>query len=211
MYSKKIMALTVRSWWVALALMLCCVITSPARATTFCANAGQKDQIQDLFAKDSPPALHQAAARLKMPEALILSGLGGDRAYGVSGSHFVDIWRRLEAWQTAVVVVMKAGHVFETHGPIQPGVPSTRSRFFNLHGHQGGMSGHLRPDLVDAIYVVSLPGKDEVLRGVLFYDGAGDIAFGVYVPGEGDTPPSELIEQFEKTRKDMQTLPSLCP
>ena len=90
-------------------------------------------------------------------------------------------------------------------------VPSKRSNFFNLHGHADGMSGHLRPDLVSAIYAVSLPGKDETLRGVLFYDQAGEIAFGVYVPGEGDTPPDSLISSFEATQASIQNLPSICP
>jgi putative heme iron utilization protein len=185
--------------------------SGPVQATTLCATAAQGERIRAAFTAENSPVLHQVAARLGMSEAMVLSGLGIERAYGVEGRYFTDVWKKLESWQTAVVVVMKAGHVFETHGPIQPGEPSKRSNFFNLHGHKDGMSGHLRPDLVGAIYVVSLPGNDEILRGVLFYDAAGDIAFGVYVPGEGDTPPPGLIKQFEQTRKEIRTLSALCP
>lgn len=182
-----------------------------AQPTEICANAEQTTQIRAAFAKDSPPPPHRAAASLGLPEAVVMSGLDTARAYGVAGSHFQAVWKMLESWETAVFVVMKGGHVFETHGPIQAGEPSKRSNFFNLHGHADGMSGHLRPDLVSAIYAVSLPGKDETLRGVLFYDQAGEIAFGVYVPGEGDTPPDSLISSFEATQASIQNLPSICP
>ncbi len=182
-----------------------------AQPTAICANAEQTTQIRAAFSKDSPPPPHRAAASLGLPEAVVMSGLDTARAHGIAGSHFQAVWKMLESWETAVFVVMKGGHVFETHGPIQAGEPSKRSNFFNLHGHADGMSGHLRPDLVSAIYAVSLPGKDETLRGVLFYDQAGDIAFGVYVPGEGDTPPDSLISSFEATQASIQKLPSVCP
>jgi putative heme iron utilization protein len=182
-----------------------------AQPSTLCANPDQITQIRAAFATDNPPAPHRAAASLRLPEAVVLSGLDSERAHGVAGSHFQAIWKMLESWETAVVVVMKAGHVFETHGPIQEGEPSKRSNFFNLHGHDAGMSGHLRPDLVSTIYAVSLPGKDETLRGILFYDGAGENAFGVYVPGEGDKPPDSLISSFEATQAAIQKIPSACP
>jgi putative heme iron utilization protein len=195
----------------ALASLVCSVTLAHAQSSALCADASQGRQIQAAFAKENPPALHQAAAALSLPEALIVSGLGAERAYGIGGEYFTRVWKMLESWQTAVVVVMKGGHVFETHGPIQPGEPSKRSKFFNLHGHQDGMSGHLRPDLVGSIYAISLPAKDETLRGILFYDAQGDIAFGVYVPGEGATPPPALIAQFEATRKEISALPAICP
>lgn len=187
------------------------VASAQVVSATLCADPSQMTKIQAAFNKENPPPLHQAAASLAMPEAVILSGLGAERAHGVSGKYFTQIWKMLESWQTAVVVVMKGGHVFETHGPIQAGEPSKRSQFFNLHGHQDGMSGHLRPDLISAIYAVRLSTADDTLRGILFYDAQGDVAFGVYVPGEGATPPPALIAQFEATRREIRALPASCP
>lgn len=57
---------------------------------------------------------------------------------------------------------------------------------------------------------MEIPGKDSTLRGMLFYDRSGDIAFGVYVPGEGHKPSKALLEQFAATCKEIAELPAYC-
>ena len=56
--------------------------------------------------------------------------------------------------------------------------------------------------------VLSPPG--EGMRGVLFYDAAGEPAFGIYLPGEGETPSAALVRQFEATAREIRALPALC-
>lgn len=180
-------------------------------AAPLCASAAEKSAVAALFARERPPATHQAAAELKLPEAKVVSALPAAQAHGVPGRYFQQVWSSLERWETSVAVVMKGGHVFETYGKVFHGEPSKRSNFFNLHGEGAGLSGHLRPDLIGSIYAVEIPGKDAVLRGVLFYDQAGDIAFGVYVPGEGHKPSKALLEQFAATNKEIRSWPALCP
>jgi putative heme iron utilization protein len=182
-----------------------------ATAAPLCASPAERAAAATLFARERAPATHQAAAELKIPEAKVVSALPAAQAHGVSPQYFQQIWRSLERWETAVFVVMKAGHVFETYGKVFHGEPSKRSNFFNLHGEGAGISGHLRPDLLGSIYAVEIPGKDAVLRGVLFYDRTGEIAFGVYVPGEGYKPSKTLLEQFAATNKEIRSWPALCP
>ena len=186
-------------------------VSLPASAADSpCATAAQVSAVRAAFAKPTPPAPFAAALQLKMPEALVVSALPAEQAYGVAATHFQTVWKSLETWDQAVFVVMKGGNVFETYGKVFAGEPSKRSNFFNLHGEGAGMSGHLRPDLLSSIYVIALPGKDSVMRGVMFYDAAGEAAFGVYIPGEGAAPPASLVKQFEATAEEIRTLPSIC-
>lgn len=175
-----------------------------------CASPSQAAQVRAAFAKPTPPAPFAAARELKLPEAVVVSALPAAQAHGVDASHFQTIWKSLETWEQAVFVVMKGGHVFETYGKVFAGEPSKRSNFFNLHGEGAGMSGHLRPDLLSSIYVVSIPGKEATMRGVMFYDAQGEAAFGVYVPGEGATPSAALLKQFDATAEEVRALPALC-
>lgn len=61
---------------------------------------------------------NKTAAELKLAEAKVVSALPVSSAHGVAAEHFQLVWRSLERWETAVFVVMKAGHVFETYGKI---------------------------------------------------------------------------------------------
>lgn len=179
-------------------------------AEPICATKSQVEVVRAAFAKPAPPALFAAAKELKLPEALIASALPAAQAYGVEATHFQTVWKSLETWDNSVFVVMKGGNVFETYGKVFAGEPSKRSNFFNLHGDGAGMSGHLRPDLLSSIYVIALPGKDSVMRGVVFYDTAGEASFAVYVPGEGSKPSDALVAQFEATAAEIRALPGVC-
>ncbi len=196
-----------------IALLLAFTAANPALAVAneaLCATPAQATTVRDALNKPKPPSLLQMTRELPIPEAVIMSALPTAQAYGVAGSHFQAIWKSLQTWDTAVFVVMKGGHVFETHSKVFPGEPSKRSNYFNLQDDGPGMSGHLRPDLISAIYVLTMPSQDAVTRGVLFYDAKGDIAFGVYLPGESNTPPESLVKQFEATAAEIRALPALC-
>lgn len=193
-----------------LAIGLCVVSMAPlAAASPLCATSEQRSLIQAAMADPAKPAPYRVAAKLSLPEATVQSALA-PASYGVDASVFRSVWSSLTAWDEAVTVVMKGGHIFETHGRIPEGEPSKRSQFFNLKSEAEGMHGHLRPDLLSAIYVMELAIGDETQRGVLFYDKQGDIAFGIYLPGEGHTPTTATLQQFAATRSLIEKQPALC-
>ena len=101
----------------------------------------------------------------------------------------------------------------KTPGKVMPGEQSTRSNFFNLKPG-GGINGHLRTDLMSTIAVVALPGKDgAATRGALFYDGAGESSFAVFLTGEGgegSAPSPEGMAAFDKTMSLAKSLPKAC-
>jgi putative heme iron utilization protein len=174
-----------------------------------CATPEQARKVQVFYAKGPALATFIAAPQLGLPEAIVLSALGTARAVGVPGSEFMKVWESLRAWEEARTIVLKGGHVLEIDGRIHSGKPSTRSSYFNLE-YGPGLGGHLRPDLISAIYALELEGAEGPIRGVLFLDQDGNNAFGVFVPASRNGPPSKAIPQFEATREMMRALPRAC-
>lgn len=180
-------------------------------ASQMCADAQQTKAIQERFRTPERNLVDTLRQELGLSESAILSGLPGDRAVGVPGSQFHAVWALLQAWPDAVVAIRSGGHVLEVHGPIHSGEPSKVSKYFNLAPEGPGLSGHLRPDLISAIYAVKLPGRSGDDHGVIFYDSAGEAAFGVYVPSEYVQPDAAGMQRFVDTRSRMQSMPAACP
>ena len=185
-----------------------------ADAPALCATPDQVKQVQAHYAAN-PGAMPAVASRtLKLPDAVIASALPADQAYGTSGAGFIPVWESLMAWDSPVVIVIKSGSVIEIRGRIPKGEPSKISNYFNVDEKGEGMSGHLRPDLMTTIYAVDLPTKaaNAPLRGILFFDAAGETVFGVYAAGESEGRPASpaLVAQFEKTRALIRSMPKLC-
>lgn len=175
-----------------------------------CASPADAARVAALYAKGPAPMPFQAQEQLALPESTIASALPAALAHGVDGSHFQAVWTSLTAWENAMVLILKGGSVFEVRTKIVEGEPSKRSRFFNL-GYSAALGGHLRPDLVAAIHVVSLPGREGRARGVFFYDASGTSIFGVFVPGEGAEPSQRALEDYERTAALIRALPPRCP
>lgn len=174
-----------------------------------CASTEQKAQIAPLYAGPKVPPPFMAARKLGLPEAIIASALPVAQATGVSAAEFSKVWASLQGWDQALTLVLQGDNVFEIHGPIPPGVPSGKSAFFNLQARESGLGGHLRPDLLGAIYAVNLQGAEGPMRGVAFMDQQGEGVFGVYLP-ESREPSPALVAQFDKTQALMAAMPRLC-
>jgi putative heme iron utilization protein len=197
-----------RHYLVAAALFL--ASHGPAGAeTALCADAGQSAAVQALYATAPVPPTFMAAGKLGVSEAIVASALSGKQTVGTTGAAFAEVWATLAEWDRATVVVLKGGQVFEVHGQVPAGAPSAKSQFFNLKAGDTGLGGHLRPDLMGAIYAVDLVGAQGPVRGVTFLDAAGDGIFGVYLP-EGAEPTAAQLAQFEKTRAAIRSQPRVC-
>lgn len=196
---------------VTLAALAACLglPAAQAAAPSLCATPEQAQKVRELYAQPPSPPPFMAAPKLGLSDAIVLSALPGDKAVGVPGSEFPKVWESLQGWSRSLTLVLKAGHVFEIYGPIMPGEPSKTSQFFNLKYPQAGLGGHLRPDLIGAIYAVSLQGREGPIRGVTFVDANGENAFNVFLP-ESQEPTAAEIAQFEKTRALMAGLPRAC-
>jgi len=176
----------------------------------WCASPAQVARVAPLYAANPVPPPFMTAGQLGLPEGVVASSLPADQALGVAGARFPEVWQSLQGWDQALTLVLKGGNVFEIHGRIPPGEPSTRSQFFNLKNDGDGLAGHLRPDLVGAIYAVNLVGREGPMRGLSFVDQQGESLFGVYLP-EGRDPTPALVAQFQRTWNLLAAMPRACP
>lgn len=183
---------------------------APANAEELCASDEQTRAIVDYYAKNPGASPVMAARQLRLPEALIGSGLGSDRAAATGADAFEQIWAALTEWDKAIVIITKGADVIEVFSPISPGERTAGNPRFNLT-HDNPMAGHLRPDLYASIYAYNLPGtKGAVTRGVFFYDQAGASVFGAMMSGKGLAAPAGEIEKFDELMALMHSLPPVC-
>jgi putative heme iron utilization protein len=177
-----------------------------------CVSPEQRSAVQAKLAAGGRWSVASLAADTGLSEAQVMAALPAERRVGISGDGFHAVWARLLGWNDAVFIVRKAGHVFEIHGKVHPGEPSKVSQYFNLDDEGPGVTGHLRPDLVAAIYAAELPGREGPERGVLFYTADGQLAFEIYVPVTEQDSKAGVLAQFLATRSAMQGLPApRCP
>ena len=183
-----------------------------ALAETMCATPDQAKQIQ-AFYKDKPGTMPVIAGRqLKLPEALVASGLPADQMAGTTGAAFADVWAAIVEWKQPVFLITKDLNVFEILSPVGAATKSKTSEYTNI-AYEHPLRGHLRPDLYASIYAVALPTKEEglVARGVLFYDANGASVFGAFVSGEGPTPTAGDIAGFDALKAMIKKRPPACP
>jgi putative heme iron utilization protein len=193
-----------------LALTLAAPPASAADAPGLCASGEDAARVRALYATVPAPPPFFAAPQLGLSEALVLSAMPKAYAVGVPAGEFMKVWDSVRTWPRGLTLFLKGGQVFEVTGRIPAGEWSKVSKNFNLQDAGSGLGGHLRPDLMSAIYAVSLQGRDGMVRGVMFLDAQGRDAFGVYLP-EGQDVTAAEIDAFEATRTLLETLPSACP
>jgi putative heme iron utilization protein len=194
------------------------ILLSLSAATAFadtprvCANKDEAARIAPALAKGpvGPVTSAALAAELGLNEALIVSTYKPEQAVGVSGASFPQVWGSLNGWGESMILITKGGNVFEVTSKVPPGEPSKRSKYFNLKGSGAGLSGHLRPDLITAIYGFALPTKDGATRGVMFFGENADSVYGVFVASEGRQPSADEMAKFQATWDLLKSLPALC-
>ena len=186
-------------------------VAGAAQAVELCATEAQAAQVTSTF-ENTPGLLpNMVAGQLGITEAAISSALSSDQAVSVTPEHFNDVWSEMRKWAAPTFLILKGPHIFEVVSKVGPGGPSDISDFYNIEDVEN-LRGHVRVDLLTAIYALELPGQDgKTTRGIVFYgqDGASD--FGVFISGEGPDPSAEDIATFEAIQEMMATRPAVCP
>jgi putative heme iron utilization protein len=196
-----------------IAIILCLsAAAASAEPPRVCANKEEAARIAPALARGpvGPVTSAALAQELGLNEALIVSTYNPEHAVGVSGASFAQVWSSLNAWGESMVLITKGGNVFEVTSRIPPGEPSKRSKFFNLKASGAALGGHLRPDLLTAIYGFALPTKDGATRGVMFFGENADSSYGVFVASEGRQPTADEMAKFQATWDLLKSLPPLC-
>lgn len=194
----------------SLVLALCGALAAEqAAADSLCATPQQTQQIREFYRNNAMTMPVIASRKLELPEALVVSGLPPEQAVSAPGKDFAEIWGAMTQWKEAVFLIMKGPNVFEVLSGIGKAERSKTSAYTNVE-YVHPLRGHLRPDLYESIYAVSLPGKDgEAARGILFYDAQGASVFGAFMSGDISPPASELAK-FDEVMKLMRTKSPVC-
>ena len=195
----------------AVALMPGVFLFANVAAEPMCASAEQAQLVRDFYAKKPGASPVVAARQLKLPEALLGSGLPADQFAATDGKGFDQVWAALTTWEKAIVIITKGADVFEVFSPISAGETSSEDTRFNLT-HDNPLAGHLRPDLYASIYAYAIPGKKgAVTRGVFFYDQSGMSVFGVMMSGKGPPPAATEVAKFQELLNMIRSLTPVCP
>lgn len=180
-----------------------------AAADPSCATPQQTQQIREFYRNNAMTMPVIASRKLDLPEAVVVSGLPPEQAASAPGKDFAEIWAAMTHWKQAVFLIMKGPNVFEVLSGIGKAERSKTSAYTNVE-YVHPLRGHLRPDLYESIYAVSLPGKDdEAARGILFYDAQGASVFGVFMSGDISPPASELAK-FDEVMKLVRSRTPVC-
>lgn len=180
-----------------------------AAADSSCATPQQTQQIREFYRNNAMTMPVIASRKIELPEAVVASGLPPEQAASAPGKDFAEIWGAMMSWKEATFLIMKGANVFEVLSGIGKIERSKTSAYTNIE-YVHPMRGHLRPDLYESIYAVSLPGKDgEAARGILFYDAQGASVFGVFMSGD-ISPPASEIAKFDEVMKLVRTKTPVC-
>lgn len=185
------------------------LVAAQAAADSSCATPQQTQQIREFYRNNAMTMPVIAARKLKLPEAVVVSGLPPEQAVSAPGKDFAEIWGAMTRWKEVTFLIMKGQNVFEVLSGIGKIERSKSSAYTNIE-YVHPMRGHLRPDLYESIYAVSLPGKDdEAARGILFYDAEGASVFGAFMTGDISAPASE-VAKFDEVMKLVGSKTSVC-
>lgn len=185
------------------------------QAGEICATEQEKERVLAFYEESGGALPFTAARRLGLPEAKVVAALPAGQAVSAPGSAFAEVWAVLSRVSQANFLITKGGTVFEILSGVSPGAPSTRSQYFNIE-YTEPLRGHLRPDEYAAIYALDLEigeGDGEGqgrLQGVLFYDGEGELVFGVFVSGEALTTTDEDRAHFASVKALIADKPGVC-
>ncbi|HYH70855.1 MAG TPA: heme utilization cystosolic carrier protein HutX [Methyloceanibacter sp.] len=120
--------------------------------------------------------LETVAERHDVPLQAVLDCLPAPR---VPGERFAEIWRELTAWGEVMFLVHTRDGVFECKTRLPPG--EAGRGYFNIHGPDSPLGGHLRADRCRWIYFVDRPFFGKRSCSLQFVSVDGDAMFKVFV------------------------------
>ena len=128
--------------------------------------------------------LETVAERHDVPLQAVLDCLPAAHASRVPGDRFGEIWRELTAWGEVMFLVHTRDGVFECRTRLPPGEEGRG--YFNIHGPDSPLGGHLRADRCRWIYFVDRPFFGKRSCSLQFVSVDGDAMFKVFVARAAD-------------------------
>ena len=187
------------------------VVTLEQPHGRLCANETQRAQVRKAVAESPSAGIDDLAKTLKISAAIVLDALPSEQRVGVRGDALGIVWGLLTRWPRAVVVLQRAGQIFEVHATIEPLRPGSGLRVLNFGANGAVLSGHLQPEHIGAIYAFLTKSDNRLIPvGVLFFNRSGELAFQISPTANPQDAPSPIPEHFTATINEMRKLASLC-
>jgi len=156
--------------------------------------------INDRLEENPETMIFVLARELSVPEQAVMECLSENEMRRANAKHFDEIMNMIATWGNVTTIVQTGSVVLEAKGMLPVG--SHGHGYFNLMGDKNySVGGHIRADLLSAIYFVERPFMGLISMSVQFYSLAGESMFKVYLGR--DEKRQLLSEQIEKF-KDMR-------
>ncbi len=154
--------------------------------------------------EDKKVMIFALAKELGVPELAIIKCLPEGECVSADPEHFEEIMTMIATWGKVTTIVQTGSVVLEAKGMLPLG--SYGYGYFNLMGKGDyNVGGHIRVDLLSAIYFVERPFMGMKSMSVQFYELSGAPMFKVYIGR--DEKRQLLPDQIEafKTLRDRVT------
>ena len=136
--------------------------------------------IHEHIEKDPKVKIFALAKELAVPEQAIMECLPESEVSKTGPEHFDEIMAMIATWGKVTTIVQTPTMVLEAKGMLPMG--SHGHGYFNLMGDKNySVGGHIRADLVSAIYFVERPFMGIPSMSVQFFDLSGAPIFKIYL------------------------------
>lgn len=143
--------------------------------------------------------LETVAAEHAVPYRTVLDCLDPGAAAAAPATAFDEIWQDMTDWGEIMFIVHTGDGVFETAGTLPAG---THGRgYFNIHGDDTPIGGHLKVERCAAIYFVDRPFFGRRSCSVQFLNVDDEAMFKVFVGRDADRElMADQVARFEALR-----------
>ena len=160
-------------------------------------HARKIEQIRQAIAEKPDGILESLAAQFSVPVQTVIECVPGDRVTRIDGDRFVEVLGDIAEWGDITFIVHTKDAVIEFSGPMPTG--RIGHGMYNLQGHGGGLSGHLRPEKCKSIFLVRRPFMGVETLSVQFFNAEGETIFKIYVGrDEARQLKADQIERFNR-------------
>jgi len=136
--------------------------------------------IHERIEQDPKVKIFTLAGELNVPEQAIMECLPANEAVKVGPEHFDEIMAMVATWGNVTTIVQTDTMVLEAKGMLPMG--SHGHGYFNLMGDTNyNVGGHIRADLLSAVYFVERPFMGIPSMSIQFFDLSGDPIFKIYL------------------------------
>ncbi len=155
-----------------------------------------RENVHRLITENPERLPADIAAELAVDEIEVIRHLPENMVTLLDGSLFETVVKDIKDWGDILTVIDVDGSIFELKGSFPKG--GMKYGYYNLSDRRTPLKGHLKPDAISLIALVSKPFHGVDTRSVQFFSHSGRCVFKVYLSrNEQKQILPEQQERFE--------------